>query len=157
MPAPKGHPPYNKNGEGGHPKVWTEEKIHALADSLEEWLINARKEKKGFWWHEWCWDNGIAPSRVTKLAIENERFGQVYAYTKEWQESIIVQLALTKKLSDGFSKFYLCNHYSQNWKNKDVDLENSNEKVLSALIIELEKSRNDIIKNDPTNSEAAQG
>lgn len=121
MPAPKGHAPYPGCETGGRPKIWNADKIDELTASLEDWFEEAHRDKKSFWWHDWCFDNNLQPSRVAELAREFEKFNAVYKKVKDWQESIIVKGALTKKLSDGFSKFYLCNHYSHNWKDKGVD------------------------------------
>jgi hypothetical protein len=143
MAPPKGHKPYNVFGEGGRPKEWTLDKIDALADNLHEWLVEAHKDKKSFWWHDWCWENGIRPTKVVQFVKESERFREVYEHVKEWQESIVVKGALTKKLSDGFSKFYLCNHYSKNWAESKV-AENVAEEInknYEAILAQLKESQ----------------
>ncbi len=122
MPAPKGHPPYNKNGEGGRPKKWTGEKIEDLAESLDQWIEDAIKKKDQFWWWDWCFDVGLDQTKVSNIAKENERFRKSYERAKQWQESIVSRFALTKKFSEGFSKFYLTNHHRERWKeSKEVE------------------------------------
>lgn len=135
MNESKKHPPYNSKGEGGRPKVWTAEKAEELAIDLENWLAQARENKKDFWWHDWCWGRELQPSRVSELAKEFPRFNEAYKMAKEWQESIIVKGALTKKLSDGFTKFYLCNNYAQNWSENKKGEEISPETVNQFLAL----------------------
>lgn len=116
--APKGHPPYNVNGEGGRPKKWNGEKIEELAQSLDEWIDSAVKHRDQFWWLDWCFDVGLDQRRVAEIAKKDIRFSVSYARAKYWQESIIARGALIKELSEGFSKFMLVNHYPENWKEK---------------------------------------
>lgn len=116
--APKGHPPYNVNGEGGRPKKWNGEKIEELAQSLDEWIDSAVKNKDQFWWWDWCFDVGLDHRKVSSIAKENDRFRESYNRAKHWQECVVGKGALSKEFSEGFSKFMLVNHYPENWKEK---------------------------------------
>jgi hypothetical protein len=121
MAAPKGHPPYNKNGEGGRPKKWDGKSLDELAESLDKWIEKAIEKRDQFWWWDWCFDVGLNQSKVAVFAKEHLRFRRSYEAARDWQESIVARHALTKKFSEGFSKFMLVNHYNNNWKEKGVD------------------------------------
>lgn len=111
-----------ENGKlGGQPKKWNEESLDELADSLDSWIDNAIKNKSEFWWWDWCQEVGVNQSRIVKLAEQSPRFRRSYENAKHWQESIVARFALTKKFSDGFSKFFLINHYPDRWKDKTSD------------------------------------
>ena len=115
---PKGHPPYNVNGEGGRPKKWTSECLDELADSLDAWLDAALETKKEFWWQDWCFEVGTIPEKMATFAREHPRFRKSYERAKSWQAHIVQKGALHKKFSEGFSKFFLINRYPDQWRDK---------------------------------------
>lgn len=117
----KGHPNYDVNGMAGRPKKWNEEKIEELAESLDKWIADAVERRDQFWWWDWCFDVGLDQSKVSNIARENERFRKSYEKAKQWQEAVILKHSLTKKLSEGMSKFFLVNQYSDRWKEKQSD------------------------------------
>lgn len=118
--APKGHPPYN-NGAGGRPPDWTDERIEKAAESLEKYIDDVQRDKKNFWWQDWCYEYGICPSKASEFAKANEKFRQAYKKANAWQEHIIVKGMLAKKLDSKGSIFFLTNKYRQNWSEKPAD------------------------------------
>lgn len=133
---PKYHNPASKeNGKlGGRPPKWNEESLDELAESLDAWIENAIKNKTEFWWWDWCQEVGVNQSRIAKLAEQSNRFKRSYENAKNWQESITARFALTKKFSDGFSKFFLINHYPDRWKEKSNDSSNAQSANLAELL-----------------------
>lgn len=85
MAAPKGHPPYNKNGEGGRPKIYTEEFIDKEAIALQEWM----KDKQNLFIEDFCFERGYHESRITEFAEANERFSLAYSMLKMKQKTAL--------------------------------------------------------------------
>ena len=75
MPAPKGHEPYNKNGEGGRPKKYTDEFIANEADKFLEWM----SDPKSMWYEDFALSRGYDPDLLSLWAKENERFSGVFS------------------------------------------------------------------------------
>jgi len=153
MPAPLGHPPYNTKGEGGRPKVYTEEKLEELADHFEDWMHKTIKANKLLWWKDWAYEIGVKPSMCSKFANDSKRFNEAYSMAKEIQESNVTKFALLKKLDSGFSKFYLINNHSENWKEKLLE----NDKA-TKVVFEVNYGNKDQVEilpqaiSDPDNS-----
>lgn len=118
---PIGHPPYNVNGEGGRPPKWTSGCLDELASSLDAWIDQAVKTNKEFWWQDWAFQVGTNPKKISEFADRHPRFRESYERAREWQQHIVQKGALIKKLSEGFSKFFLINRYSDEWKSDKSD------------------------------------
>lgn len=95
MPAPKGHAPYNKNGEGGRPKVYTEEFLDKEADALQEWM----KDKQNLFIEDFCLERGYHESRIDEFVQANERFSLAYRMFKMKQKTALFKGGLTKKFA----------------------------------------------------------
>lgn len=105
MPAPKGHEPYNKNGEGGRPRKWTAERIEAEADAFERWM----ERPESIWYEDFCLERGFLPDEIARWAKVNERFARVYQKSKVWQKGKLINGALLNKFNSGFTKFVMSN------------------------------------------------
>lgn len=103
MPAPKGHPPYNKNGEGGVPKKYTPDFIEKEAVALEKWL----QDDNNIFLKRFAYSRGYSHDRLAEWAEINERFQRAYNLLKEWQEIKLAEGGLTAAFNPGFSKFLL--------------------------------------------------
>lgn len=95
MAAPKGHPPYNKNGEGGRPKIYTEEFIDKEAIALQDWM----KDKQNLFIEDFCFERGYHESRITEFVEANERFSLAYNMLKMKQKTALFKGGLTKKFA----------------------------------------------------------
>ncbi len=95
MPAPKGHKPYNVNGEGGRPKIWTEEKLNKEAEFLEKWV----KVKGNLFIEDFCIERGYHDSDISKWAKENDRFNGAYKNLLTKQKVALVKGSLTRKFA----------------------------------------------------------
>ena len=107
MAAPKGHPPYNTNGEGGRPPEYSNEIIEEYANQLSQWS----KNPDNIWLKDFCLERDINPDLISKFANKNERFAGVYELAKHRQESKIVNGAFKSTISCPFAKFALINHH----------------------------------------------
>lgn len=105
MGAPKGHPAYNLNGEGGRPLKYTVEFIEKEADAFEEWM----KLPKSIYFKRFSFDRGYSAQRLSEFAEQNERFSEVYSRAKEWQEIRLTEGGLTSEFNSGFCKFVMGN------------------------------------------------
>ncbi len=105
MPAPKEHPPYNKNGEGGRPQKYTKEFIEGEAVALEEWM----QQSSGIYFKRFALDRGYHPQRMPEFAEVNQRFAEVYRRAQAWQEIRLAEGGLTSEFNAGFCKFMMGN------------------------------------------------
>lgn len=107
MPAPKGHPPYNVNGEGGRPEIYTNEVIEKMAEELLEWI----KKPDNIFFDDFCLDQDINPDYMSVWAQKNKRFLGAYEVAKKKEANKIKKGALTKDYDGGFAKFLLINNH----------------------------------------------
>lgn len=105
MPAPLGHEPYNKNGEGGLPKTHTKEFIEKEAEAFDQWM----KIPGSIYFKRFALDRGYSPQRLSEFAAQNERFAEVYKKAKEWQEIRLAEGGLTSEFNGSFCKFVMAN------------------------------------------------
>jgi DNA-packaging protein gp3 len=138
MPAPKGHPPYNKKGEGGAPKKWTPERIEAEAAAFEEWM----QRPDSIWYESFCLERGFLPDELSRWAKENERFRQVYEKAKAWQKNKLVNGGLLNKFNAGFTKFVMSN--TCGWYEKQ-QITGDSASPLSFLLARTDGSSKDLI------------
>lgn len=116
--APKGHPPYNKNGEGGAPRFWTDEKIEQIADYFWEYLEEPSSLyfKKFIIWLRRNKKIAIRLEHLSRWSQRNDKFNDVYEYAKLWQECRLVEGGLINKLNPGIVKFMLSAVHGMNEK-----------------------------------------
>lgn len=105
MPAPKGHEPYNKNGEGGRPLKYDDAFIENEAVELERWI----EKPSSYWFEDFANQRHYSPEYLSRWAKENERFNQAYARAQAMQKSLLVRGGLTNKFNPGFTKFVMAN------------------------------------------------
>ncbi len=114
MGAPKGHPPYNVNGEGGVPKIYTDEFIEKEAVALEEWM----KQPGSIYFKRFSFDRGYSYKRLGEFAKSNKRFADTFERAKEWQEIRLAEGGLTEEFNGGFCKFVMGNACGWSEKNE---------------------------------------
>lgn len=105
MPAPKGHEPYNKNGEGGRPLKYDDAFIENEAIELENWI----EKPNSIWFEDFANKRGYSPEYLSRWAKENERFNQAYKRAQALQKSLLVRGGLTNKFNPNFTKFVMAN------------------------------------------------
>jgi hypothetical protein len=107
MPAPKGHPPYNINGEGGRPKKYTEEVINKEAEALEEWM----KDKNNLFIEMFAFERGIHEDNIADFDRNNERFRRVYKTFKMRQKGLLYEGGLKRKFAHPMCALVLSNSH----------------------------------------------
>lgn len=95
MPAPKGHPPYNTNGEGGRPKIHTDDFIDKETDALIEWM----KKKENLFIEDFAFERGYSYKRLAEWAKEHKRFAGTYETFHQRQKTILFKGGLSKKFA----------------------------------------------------------
>lgn len=107
MPAPKGHAPYNKLGEGGRPYRFTDEEIEAFADEFLLWLDH----EDNFWIKDFTLEKNINPDYMIDWCERSERFRRAYLIGKSKQESKTYKGGLVGKFNSNIVKLALTNHH----------------------------------------------
>src|SRR5271157_6085010 len=105
MPAPKGHAPYNKNGEGGRPKRFTDEFIEKEALAFLEWM----KKPDSIWYEGFALERGYSPVLLSEWAKDNKRFNEVYKISQSWQKNKLIRGGLLNKFNSSITKLVLAN------------------------------------------------
>lgn len=105
MPAPKGHPPYNKKGEGGPPKKYTLEFIDNEADEFEKWM----KKPDSLYYKEFAYERGYHYARFSEFCEVSEKFADAYLKARMWQENKFLRGGLLNQFNAGFCKFVMAN------------------------------------------------
>ncbi|MCE5315987.1 MAG: hypothetical protein LLG04_01310 [Parachlamydia sp.] len=95
MPAPKGHPPYNVNGEGGRPVKYDQAFIENEADLLEKWM----QVKENIFLEDFCLERGYSYNRAIEWSKDNERFSVTYEMFQMRQKTILFKGGLSKKFA----------------------------------------------------------
>lgn len=95
MPAPKGHAPYNKNGEGGRPKIYTKEFVDKEADLLEEWM----KDKNNLFIGDFTFERGYTISRIEEFKKISEKFSVTYQKFTDRQMTELFKGGLKRKFA----------------------------------------------------------
>lgn len=111
MPAPKGHPPYNINGEGGRPKIYTKEFVDNEAEALNEWMRNSTKEDSRLFIEDFCWTRNYHDTRIPEFVKISERFSHVYSMFKMRQKSALFKGGLSKKVAFPMCALILSNNH----------------------------------------------
>ena len=115
---------------GGRPRLYTEEKLSQLAQSLYEWVEAARKKNKFVLLSEWCFKEHFPPFHFAENIARSLEFKEAYMWAKAWQEHAVASGALQKDLDARFSQFFLAVNHG--WS-LDKDRENKEEKQKSNL------------------------
>jgi hypothetical protein len=94
MVAPRGHQPYNIFGEGGRPKIYTQEMIESEADALLDWLW---QDEKNFFIEDFCLSRGYSYKRLNEWVKANEKFSEAYDMFKTKQRVVLYKGGISKK------------------------------------------------------------
>ena len=143
MPAPKGHAPYNVNGEGGRKKVFTPEFLDKEADALVEWM-----EKKGnIFIEDFCHERGYDDSRVSEWERNNERFGSAYKRFKMLQKTHLFKGGLSKKYSQPMCALIL-SHSHNIVARTEQRISGDASNPLSIVLSDIDGKTKDLIEDD---------
>lgn len=95
MGAPKGHAPYNKNGEGGRPKIYTEEFVDKEADILEKWM----EDKNNLFIGDFTRERGYTIRELTDFKKISKRFARTYEKFGDRQMTELFKGGLKRKFA----------------------------------------------------------
>jgi len=141
--APKGHPPYNVNGEGGRPTIYTKEVIENYADEFEKWL----EDDENFWFKDFAIKNKFSPDLFHRWAEQNERFSRVLEQARHKQESKLFKCSLTNTYNANMVKFALNVHHD--WiEKKQVVHSNDPNCPVPEWIMKQEGTSKDLVSDD---------
>lgn len=139
MAAPKGHPPYNVNGEGGAPRIHDEALADKLSYELEEWM----KNPENIWLKDFCLERGYDSSYISVWEKRSERFNKVYKQAKEWQESKLTKGSVMNRFNQRMTAMILANHHG--WTEKPVQVV-FQDNGLNQFKEKLNKEKNPLLK-----------
>ncbi len=146
MPAPLGHPPYNKKGDkflGGRPREWTDELIEIEAEAFREWL----GLKTSFWYEQFAIERGYPDSYLVLFSKRNESFRAVYEFAKSWQKSRLVMGGLLNKFNSNITKLVLFN--TCGWSDKqETKLSGSAENPLEFIMKNIDGTSRGIVNEE---------
>jgi hypothetical protein len=141
MPAPKGHPAYNVNGEGGRPKIYTKEFIDKEADILEEWL---QDKPNNIFIEDFCLERNYHDSRIPEFVSVNKRFSAVYDMLKMKQRISLFKGGLNRKFAHPMCALVLSNYHNIHAKT-ETTVTNNNVDTLDCVIDEIDGNTKDLI------------
>jgi hypothetical protein len=140
MPAPKGHLPYNVNGEGGRPKIYTEEFINKEAIELEKWMQLTENNFIEFF----CFERGYHDDKIADFNRDNERFRRVYQIFKMKQRGMIFEGGLKRKYAHPMCALVLSNNHNIHAKT-ETTVTNTNQDSLSSILDDIDGNTKDLI------------
>lgn len=105
MVAPVGHEAYNKNGEGGRPKKYTDEFIENEAIEFEKWM----ELPDSIYFKEFAFGRGYTSQLFSEWAQTNQRFSETFKKVREWQEFRVAKGTLKNEFNPSFAKFFMGN------------------------------------------------
>lgn len=141
MGAPKGHPAYNKNGEGGAPKIYTNEFIDKEADKLKQWI---EEDKQNIFIEDYCFFRGYHDSRIPEFVKVNKRFSDVYDILKMKQRISLFKGGLNRKFAHPMCALILSNYHNIHAKT-ETTVTNNNQDSLSSIIDDIDGNTKDLI------------
>ncbi len=145
MPAPMGHPPYNTKGEGGRPKIYTEEYLNNEADALIEWL----KDEDNIFIEDFCLKRDHHESRIDEFVDDNERFAVAYNKLKMKQRTALFKGSLTRQFAHPMCALIL-SHGHKIYQRTDQKVESKNTNVNHNWVTEVSGTTTDLV-NGSTN------
>ena len=140
MPAPKGHPAYNVNGEGGRPKKYTEEFINKEAFALEEWM----QKKDNVFIEFFAFERGYDEDNIADFERNSERFSRVYKKFKMRQKGMIFEGGLKRKYAHPMCALVLSNNHNVHAKTVTT-VTNNNQDSLSSILDDIDGNTKDLI------------
>jgi len=143
MPAPKGHPAYNVNGEGGRPKRYTHEYVDELANDLINWID---LDKENVFIEDWCLEHHIPEDAIAKELIKFERFSRAYNRLKTKQKVYLFKGTLKRKLLHNMSALILSHSHNVCLKTQQV-LSGSASDPLAFCIESIDGNTKDLVND----------
>lgn len=143
MPAPKGHPPYNTNGEGGRPVKYTQHFLDREADALKEWM----KDKNNLFIEDFCLERGYYYARIIEFCKDNERFADTYKLFQMKQKSALFKGGLNRKFAHPMCALIL-SHSHQVYQKTEQKITGDALNPLACIIKEADGKTKDLVNDE---------
>ncbi len=143
MAPPKGHEPYNKNGEGGRPLKYTEEVLNKLAEELEEWM----KEKDNLFIERFCLLHDFPEDAIADFS-DNYRFSRAYKKFKSKQKAALIEGSLKRKYAHPMCALVLSHSHGMHMKTEQT-ISGSASNPLSIVLNDTTDTSKDLIDDIP--------
>ena len=140
MAPPKGHLPYNINGEGGRPKIYTKEFIEKEAIALEEWMQITENNFIEFF----CFERGYHEDKIADFDKDSDRFHRVYKIFKMKQKAMIFEGGLKRKYAHPMCALVLSNNHNIHAKT-ETTVTNTTKDSLETLLDEIDGKSKDLL------------
>lgn len=112
MPAPKGHTAYNVNGEGGRPKIYTQEFVDNEGAELEKW----NQKDDSIFIQKFCLERGYSVHRISEFLKISKRFSEAYEILMTKQQLALFAGGLKKTFAHPMCALILSHGHDINSK-----------------------------------------
>lgn len=143
MSAPKGHPAYNVNGEGGRPLKYTAEFIENEAEEFEKWI----KKPESVYFKEFALERGYSPQRLNEFAETNQRFAETFNKVKQWQETKLVKGGLINEFNASFTKFVMANAFGW-YEKQETRVSGDSGNPLAFIFSQIDGTTKDLVNDE---------
>ncbi len=143
MAPPKGHLPYNTNGEGGRPKIYTNDHVNHLAECLDNWIDT---DKENIFIEDWCLEFAVPEETISKDLINFDRFSQAYKRLKTKQKVCIFKGGLKRKYAHPMCALLLSHVHNIHAKT-ETTVTNTNKDSLDCVIDEIDGNTKDLLQS----------
>ena len=143
MGAPKGHPAYNVNGEGGRPKKYTDEFIEKEADALDKW----RKVEGNIFIEYFCLERNYHDSRIYEFIEINKRFAETYNLFKIKQRVALFEGGLDKTFAHPMCALLL-SHNHDIYQKSEQKITGSITDPLHCIVERVSGETKDLVQED---------
>lgn len=118
MPLPpeykaKGHPPYNKNGEGGRPSEYTDNLLEDLAKELIAWI---EEDKENLFIQKFCFQRRINHRKISEFKERSKRFREACDLLDSKQQFALFEGGLKRKYAHPMCALILSHNHNINQK-----------------------------------------
>jgi hypothetical protein len=149
-PAPPiGHAPYNVNGEGGRPMIYTDEFIEKFGEEMLAWF---EADESHIMYTKFLVPKRIAKQRLSEFKKKNRRFSELLAICELIQENRIAEKALDKSFSDPMSRFMLTNHHGYK-QAVETKISGSSKDPLHCIVERVSGETKDLVQEDDESEE----
>lgn len=140
MGAPKGHLPYNKNGEGGRPKEYTKDVVDDLAILLEKWM----EEKDNLFIQKFSYDMNFNHRKLPEFKQISERFRVACDRLDAKQQYMLFEGGLKRKYAHPMCALILSSNHNIHAKT-ETTVTNNNQDSLSSIIDDIDGNTKELI------------
>jgi len=93
--------------KGGRPKTWTKTAITGLIPKV----LDFTERNSCPFLEDFCLENDLCEAHISRFSDINAGFRQAIGRLMRKQKAMVLKGGLTRKFSDGFSKFVLINNH----------------------------------------------